>query len=188
MTSGRTTMHMETMPLMKSTFRIVAAGCVALLVAAESASQPAFAVALPPQLDAGQAPPVARPYDAPEAAHKAVEAAFEQARATNKRVLIDFGANWCPDCRMLSGVMQLGPVQPWIKHSFVPVLVNVDHFNVNMDIAQQYGVTIKAIPAVLIVTPEGRLLNADGARELGNARAMSAQAVVDLIAAWNRRS
>ena len=148
---------------------------------------PALAVEQTPQVSAGQAAPVAHPYDAPESAHAAVDAAFEQARATNKRVLIDFGANWCPDCRMLAGVMQLTQVQPWIGQNFVPVSVNVDHFNVNMDIARRYGVTVKAIPTVLLITPQGRLLNADGTLVLGNARTMSSQAVVDQIAEWNRR-
>jgi hypothetical protein len=57
-----------------------------------------------------------------------------------------------------------------------------------MDIARRYGVTVKAIPTVLIVTPQGKLLNPQGTLVLGNARTMSSQAVVDQIAAWNRRS
>ena len=161
---------------------------LALVMTAVPAGNQALAVASVPTLSAGQAPPVAHPYDEPAAAPDAVDAAFKQARADHKRVLIDFGANWCPDCRMLAGVMRLGQVQPWIGQNFVPVSVNVDHFNVNMDIARRYGVTVKAIPTVLIVTPEGKLLNGDGTLVLGNARTMSSQAVVDQIAAWNQRS
>lgn len=168
---------------MKHASLLTAACALALLLA----GVPALAVEQTPQVSAGQAAPVAHPYDTPEGAHAAVDAAFERARATNKRVLIDFGANWCPDCRMLAGVMQLTQVQPWIGQNFVPVSVNVDHFNVNMDIARRYGVTVKAIPTVLLVTPQGRLLNADGTLVLGNARTMSSQAVVDQIAEWNRR-
>ena len=161
---------------------------LALLAVAAPAGHRARAVDLPPRLTAGQAPPVTHPYDVAADAHAAVDAAFVQARTTNKRVLIDFGANWCPDCRMLAGVMQLASVRPWIGENFVPVSVNVDHFNVNMDIARRYGVTVKAIPTVLIVTPQGKLLNADGTLVLGNARTMSSQAVVDQLAAWNQRS
>ena len=89
---------------------------------------------------------------------------------------------------MLAGVMQLAPVQTWIAQNFVPVSVNVDHFNVNMDIARRYGVVIKAVPTVLIVTPDGKLLNADGTLTLGHARTMSSQAVVDQLGKWNARS
>ena len=173
---------------MKHAFLRAAACGLALLAMAVPAASEAPAANSPSRLNAGQAPPVAHPYDVPANAHTAVDAAFEQARTTNKRVLIDFGANWCPDCRMLAGVMQLSQVQPWIGRNFIPVSVNVDRFNVNMDIARRYGVTVKAIPTVLVLTPQGKLLNADGTLVLGNARTMSSQAVVDQIAAWNRRS
>ncbi len=172
----------------KHAYLLAGIGGLALLLTAVPVANRAFALDAPPQVSAGQAPPVAHPYDEPAAGHSAVDAAFEQARRDHKRVLIDFGANWCPDCRMLAGVMRLGQLQPWIEQNFVPVSVNVDHFNVNMDIARRYGVTVKAIPTVLIVTPEGKLLNGDGTLVLGNARTMSSQAVVDQIAAWNRRS
>jgi thiol:disulfide interchange protein len=108
-----------------------AVGALALLLAAGLSCDRAATVDLPPQVGAGQAPPMAHPYDAASDAHTAVDAALEQARASNKRVLIDFGANWCPDCRMLAGVLRLDPVQSWIAQEFVPVSVNVDHFNVN---------------------------------------------------------
>ncbi|WP_428376791.1 thioredoxin family protein [Lichenicoccus sp.] len=151
-------------------------------------SGPVLALTPPPQVPPGQPQPVAHPYDTPAAAHDAVAAAVRQARQSGRRLLIDFGANWCPDCRMLAGVMRLAPVQPWVAQNFVPVSVNVDHFNVNMDIARRYGVVVKAIPTVLIVTPDGKLLNADGTLTLGNARTMSSQAVVDQLAKWNARS
>ncbi len=165
------------------TFPILAAAALALSLAG-----PARALTAPPQVPPGQPAPVAHPYDAPAAAHDAVDAAVRKARQSGRRLLIDFGGNWCPDCRMLAGVMQLAPVQGWITQNFVPVSVNVDHLNANMDIAKRYGVVIKAVPTVLIVTPDGKLLNPDGTLTLGNARTMSSQAVVDLLGKWDARS
>ncbi len=164
------------------------ATCVAAAAVALSLTSPSLALTAPPQVPSGQPQPVVHPYDTPAAAHDAVDAAQHLARQSGRRLLIDFGANWCPDCRMLAGVMQLAPVQPWIAQNFVQVLVNVDHLNVNMDIARRYGVVVKAIPTVLIVTPDGKLLNADGTLTLGNARTMSSQAVVDQLGRWNARS
>ncbi|GEL50528.1 thioredoxin family protein [Acetobacter tropicalis] len=141
-----------------------------------------------PQVGNAQITAVAHPYAAPEEAPQAVENAFAAARKTNRKVLIDFGANWCPDCRVLAGVLSHPAIAPWVQENFVVVSVNVDHFNKNMDIARKYGVTVKAIPVALIVTPEGKVLNADTTLELGNARTMSAQAVVDKLAEWSKRS
>jgi thioredoxin 1 len=144
---------------------------------------------LPPVPQVGQqAPhPVAAPYGPTDGAQAQVDAAFQTARASGRNVLIDFGGNWCPDCRMLAGVLALPSIAPWVAAHFVTVMVNVGRINTNLDIARHYGVTIKAVPTVLIVTPEGKLLNPDGSLALGDARRMSAQAVVDLLAGWDSR-
>ncbi len=131
--------------------------------------------------------PDAHPYDTTADAHAQVDAAFARARTTGKLVLIDFGANWCPDCRMLDGDLKMPQVRAWKDDHFETAMVNVDRFNVNMDLARRYGVTVKQIPTVLILTRDGRLLNPDGSLALGNARGMEPQAVVDLIASWAQR-
>ncbi|WP_240161981.1 thioredoxin family protein [Gluconacetobacter azotocaptans] len=137
----------------------------------------------------GQATPtaVAAPYGPPADAQAQVAAAFRAAQASGKNVLLDFGGNWCPDCRLMAGVLRLPQVAPWVDSRFVTVAINVGRIDTNLDIAQRYGVTIKAVPTVLVVTPQGRLLNPDGALALGDARHMSAQAVVDLLAEWDAR-
>jgi thiol-disulfide isomerase/thioredoxin len=54
-----------------------------------------------------------------------VEAAFKLARETNKRVLIQFGANWCPSCRVLGAVLkENADVSAAVKKDFVLVFVD----------------------------------------------------------------
>lgn len=141
-----------------------------------------------PQIGSAPITAVAHPYAEPDGAQAAVDAAFAEARKTGRKVLIDFGANWCPDCRVLAGVLTNPAVSPWVDQTFSVVSVNVDHFNKNMDIAKKFGITIKAIPVALIVTPDGKVLNGDETLALGDARRMSGQAVVDKLAAWAKRS
>ena len=45
-----------------------------------------------------------RPFDENVDADAAVDAAIAQARVEHKLVLINLGANWCADCRILAGV------------------------------------------------------------------------------------
>jgi len=141
----------------------------------------------PPQLGNTQTTPVAAPYPDSALAHKQVEEAFRTAKKTHRKVLLDFGGNWCPDCRILAGIFESPKVEAWAESQFVIVPINVGRMNTNLDIAAQYGVKIKAVPTVLIVTPEGKLLDPDGTEALGNARAMSPQAAIDLIGQWNQR-
>jgi hypothetical protein len=45
-------------------------------------------------------------------------------------------------------------------------------------------VKLTAAPTVLVLTPDGRRLNPNQEFALADARRMSAQAVVDLLASW----
>ena len=48
-----------------------------------------------------------RPFDESADANAVVANAFARAKTAHKRVLIDLGGNWCADCRILAGVMEL---------------------------------------------------------------------------------
>lgn len=159
----------------------------ATLLLAASPCALAVGLATPADVPALQTAPDPHPYDTTADAHAQISRGFAAAKRSGRNVLIDFGANWCPDCRMLNGVLQMPQVEPWVRSHFEVVRVNVDRFNVNMDIPAQYGVKVRQIPTVLILTPDGKLLNADGTLTLGDARHMSAQAQVDLIAGWDAR-
>jgi thiol-disulfide isomerase/thioredoxin len=139
-----------------------------------------------PVLPPGQATPAAHPYDEAADAHAAVAAAFAQARQTGRKVLLDFGGNWCPDCRMLSGVLDQPQVRPWLAENFVVVAIDVGRYTKNTDIAARWGVKLHAAPSVLVVTPDGRLINGDDVTGLADARSFSSQAVVDLLAKMAR--
>jgi thiol-disulfide isomerase/thioredoxin len=139
-----------------------------------------------PRLGDTASPPVATPYDTNADAHAAVDTAFARARANGHKVMLDFGGNWCPDCRALAGVLANPAVQGWTAENYETVLIDVGRFKKNLDIAQRYGVKITAAPTVLVLTPGGKLLNGDRVFALADARSMSGQAVVDLLADWRK--
>ncbi|MBL7237752.1 MAG: thioredoxin family protein [Komagataeibacter hansenii] len=147
-----------------------------------------------PQIGDASVKPVTAPYGPAEGAQQAVDAAFALARQTGRRVLLDFGANWCPDCRIFAGVLTQPDVAPWIEKNFVVVPINVnrdknaprngERYNSNADIARKYGVVIEAIPAVLVFTPDGQLVNRDDALVLGDARSLTPQAMINQLDKW----
>ena len=138
----------------------------------------------PPTLPAGKIPPVSTPYDVAADAHAQVDAAFARAKQNGHLVLLDFGGNWCGDCRALAGVLEQPDVAKWVSQHYETVNINVGRFTVNTDIAKRFGVTLKAAPTVLVVAPNGTVLNADRVEALADARYMSPQAVVDLLSTW----
>jgi thiol-disulfide isomerase/thioredoxin len=147
---------------------------------------PAFAADAPPQVTeqlAAAAVP-AHPYDENADAKAAVALALTRAVTDRKFVLIDFGGNWCPDCRVTAGVLAMKQVHPWIEKNFIVVPVDVGRMNKNLDIAQTYNLKIQAVPTIVILDGKGRMLNAGNPDALKDARGMTPQAVVDTLNGW----
>lgn len=126
------------------------------------------------------------PYDESANADAAVNAAFAAAAKSHKRVLIDLGANWCPDCRILAGVMALPEVHAFIEAHFVTVSVDMGRFDKNLQIPARFGITgrLEGVPSVLIVTPDGKLVDKGHIAALADARTMTPQAISDWLAQW----
>ncbi len=128
--------------------------------------------------------PLPLPYDEAADAAAAVAKGIAKAKAYGKYVLLDLGGNWCPDCRILAGVLELGEVGPAISKTFEVVAIDVGRMNKNLEIAAAYGVNVRAVPTVIILDPGGRFVNAGNPTALSNARAMTPQAIVDTIYGW----
>jgi len=113
------------------------------------------------------------PYDETADARLALRQALLDAAAARTSVLVVFGANWCPDCRILDMSMKKDPTAALIARGFKVVKVDVGRFDRNVDIASAYGVPLKSgIPAIAIVSPRNDVLYATRAGELADARRM----------------
>ncbi|MGE5095870.1 MAG: thioredoxin family protein [Betaproteobacteria bacterium] len=123
---------------------------------------------------AGFAQAADKPYNEAADARADIQHALAQAAAERKPVLVVFGANWCPDCRALDIAMKIGRNAELIGREFEVVKVDVGRFDRNVDLAASYEVPLKkGIPAVAIVSPEGRVVYATRGGELADARGMS---------------
>ena len=111
------------------------------------------------------------PYDETADAHAAVRGALAAAAQSNTPVLVVFGANWCPDCRVLDTAMHSGSSAPLMQKNFRVVKVDVGRFDRNVDLAEAYGVPLKkGIPAVAVLSPQGKVVYATRSGELADAR------------------
>lgn len=130
--------------------------------------------------------PLPLPYDEKADADRDVAAAKARARAKGKRLLIDLGGNWCPDCRVLAGVFDLPEVKAFLQRHYEVVTVDIGRLNKNQQIAGHYGIDkLKGVPALLVVDPKtDRLLNDGHLFALADARHMTPQALADWLAQW----
>lgn len=133
--------------------------------------------------------PLPSPYDEKADANRSVNAALAEAKAKHKLAFIDLGGNWCGDCLVLAGLMELPELKRFISAHYVVAIVDVGRFNKNLQIPARWGM-VKALkeggaPTVLIVDPNtNKVLNAGHTGALEDARHMTPQAVVDWIAQW----
>jgi thiol-disulfide isomerase/thioredoxin len=130
--------------------------------------------------------PLPLPYDEKADADRQVALAKARAKASGKRLLIDLGGNWCPDCRVLAGIMALPEVHAFVQRHYEVITVDVGRLDKNGQIAQHYGVgKLNGVPAVLIVDPRtDKLVNDGHLFALSDARHMTPQALADWLAQW----
>lgn len=133
------------------------------------------------------AQPLPYPYDEQADAKAAVARAKAQAKREHKRLLIDLGGNWCADCRVLAGILDLPELKPYLAKHFVIVSVDIGRYDKNGDIAGHYGIDrLHGVPAILVIDPvKDRLLNDGRLSALSDARHMTPQALADWLAQWS---
>lgn len=152
--------------------------------AAAAFSSPAFAAVKAPRLGTLTSVPEA-PYNENANANAAVKAAEARAKKSGKLLLIDMGGNWCPDCRLLSGIMARPEARAFIAKHYEVVLVDVGRMDKNLQVPARYGVTkLTGVPAVIVVDPKGKVLNRGDHFALADARGIGNQAVIDKLAEW----
>jgi protein disulfide-isomerase len=121
------------------------------------------------------------PYDEHADATADVQHAIAAAQTDHKRVLLVFGANWCPDCRALDKAMH-GSSQHLIDSNFDVVKIDVGNFDKNLELANRYGNPIaKGIPAVVVLGPAHQVIFSTRQGELANAGQMSEQGIFDFL-------
>ena len=129
--------------------------------------------------------PLPTPYDSRRDAEGDLAATIAKAKKSGKQVLIDLGGNWCTDCRILAGVMELPELKPFVEKHYEVVSIDVGRFNKNMQIPARYGVPkLAGAPTILIVDTNGKLVNATNAADLADARSMNPQGIANWLARW----
>jgi thiol-disulfide isomerase/thioredoxin len=127
-----------------------------------------------------------QPYDETANADAQVAAAFARAQKSHKRVLIDLGGNWCADCIILANFVKLPEMHRFMAAHYEEVSVDVGRFNRNLQIPAHFGFTkrLEGVPALLIATPDGKLVNGDNIFATADARNMTPQALADYLAKY----
>jgi thiol:disulfide interchange protein len=146
--------------------------------------------AAPPQAADASARPPAHPYTRKHiypdvsAAQADIAAGLEEARKTHKRVLLDFGGDWCGDCQVLDIYFHEPENLPLLEQNYVLVHINIGRIDQNLDIGEKYGVNLKkGVPALAVLSPNGKALYGQSG-EFSDMRYMQSSSVNEFLNKW----
>jgi len=126
-------------------------------------------------------------YPEPTQAHADLAAALQQAATTHKRILLDFGGNWCPDCQVLDLYFHDATNLPLLEANFILVHVNIGHMDANQDLALKYGIPLhKGVPALAVLSAKGELLYSQQGGEFEDMRSLQSSALTEFLRKWKR--
>jgi thiol:disulfide interchange protein len=128
-------------------------------------------------------------YPDPLQAKADLAAALKTASASHKRILLDFGGDWCGDCQVLDLYFHDAANRPILEANFVLVHVNIGHMDANQEIAEKYGVPLhKGVPALAVLDEKGALLYSQKTGEFEDMRNMESGAVTKFLLQWKPSS
>ena len=114
-----------------------------------------------------------------------IASALKQASLEHKRVILDFGGDWCGDCQVLDIYFHQSPNLELLDKNFLLVHVDIGRFDKNLDIPEKYNVPLKkGVPALAVLDADGKLLYSQQAAEFGDMRYMYSNSVTDFLNRW----
>ena len=98
-----------------------------------------------------------------------IDAALRMARQRRHFLMVEFGADWCGDCRALAANLATPELQEYFKQHFDLLKVDVGQFDRNVDLAKSVGVDInQGIPTAVFFAPDGKRIGATNQGELAS--------------------
>ena len=179
-----------TVKLSDVTIAAIVLSC-SLMISGCRQSQPAQAAQVTAPSPAVQTPaartPIAKRHIYSETADPRADiaAALKQARREHKRVILDFGGDWCGDCQVLYINFHKSPNAELIDKYFILVPVFIGHMDKHVDIAEKYGIHLqKGVPALAVLDADGKVLYSQKSGEFEDMRNMDPQSVTDFLNRW----
>jgi thioredoxin 1 len=124
-------------------------------------------------------------YPASSQARTQLAAALRTAAASHKRVIVDFGGNWCPDCVALDRYFHDAQNAPIVEANYVVVHVNIGHMDANVDLAERYGIPLsKGVPALAVLSSHGKLLYSQSSGQFEKMSQLESSALTQFLIKW----
>jgi thiol:disulfide interchange protein len=133
----------------------------------------------------GASGPRPAPYDTTLDGAKQIDAAVATARKEGKRILLQFGANWCVWCVRLHTLFESDKrIAARLKESYVVVPIDVNQGH-NADVNERYGKPTRfGLPAIVVLDSSGKALVTQDTEQLEEGDRHSPAKVLAFLDKW----
>ena len=103
----------------------------------------------------------------------------------NKKLLLILGGNWCPDCRVLAGMLKSQNVKKLIEKNYFVQHIDVGRFDKNLHIPKKFGIeNLYGVPTVLVIDQDEDVLNSPFIEDWTTARTKKPEDLTDYLSRW----
>jgi thiol-disulfide isomerase/thioredoxin len=122
--------------------------------------------------------PLPLPYNGVEYSPEQVNGFIDETIEQSKQPLLIFGGNWCPDCRILDGTLQLPTIKKFMEEKYQIMHIDVGRYDKNMNLISYFGIPKdKGVPRVMVFDKNKVILNKKSTKEWTTARDRGKQEV-----------
>ncbi|MDA9936630.1 thioredoxin family protein [Gammaproteobacteria bacterium] len=135
-------------------------------------------------LDTNECPavPHPEPYLGLKASIPEIQEFIQRTIKSNKQPIVIFGANWCPDARLLEGVIQLTTVKNFLVRNANILNIDVGNYEMNTELFSFFDKNIQeGIPRIFIMDTKGEVLNLHVNDTMRKARALTTQDIFNYL-------
>ena len=126
--------------------------------------------------------PHPEPYLGLKASILEIQEFIQRTIKSNKQPIVIFGANWCPDARLLEGVIQLPTVKNFLEKNANILNIDVGNYEMNTELFSFFDKNIEeGIPRVFIMDRKGKTLNLHVNDTMRKARDLTTQDIFNYL-------
>ena len=124
--------------------------------------------------------PLPLPYNGEEYSAEQINDFLDETLQQSKQPILIFGGNWCPDCRILDGTLQLPTIKKFMNKNYNIMHIDVGRYDKNMELISYFGIPKeKGVPRVLVFDKNKIVINKKSTKEWTTARDRRKQEVFD---------
>jgi len=128
--------------------------------------------------------PLPLPYNGEIYSESDIERFLDSSINKLKQPIIIFGGNWCPDCRILEGTLQLPTIKKYMIEHYEILHVDVGRYDKNMNLISYFKIPKEeGVPRVLVFDNKKNILNMESTKEWTTARDRKQQEIFNYFQA-----